>query len=722
MRTQYLTSLPFELAYLALLTRHNIKRLSRWEAGLSDRETSILEAQGLHVLPIERRTLMGRKVPETVFSAHREPVEIYASRFGQKNLSSSRDDTRVEGFLFGYPSCCVEEYIRQPYVRNDIRPEDQRILFHWACPGCKVTPLLLREYRSVYRDCVRMFAGAQPSSSIDESCAGWRGLGDIVPAVLAFQRKAVPVAACLSALLIAPGMVKADDPHWTPVGNDEDLDYLKYHEEIVKGYDWLSANTVCDSLPDGVVLAQRIAALIEALPDSQQADQPYKLLEIQYGTELCDVCGEVVNMGSVHIFNPLRGIFVQIPFIGIHFLEHGSLEYLGTVHDGRVDVSAVKRVLLCLDESHHVRFYDNDMDGLDDEEELFIGTNPVIPDTDGDGVKDGAQYLEDIMDSLATIPRQVCTDRPYMLEWQMDGVDVCSVCGSVVNMGHVEVVNPVEGITLEIPYMGLHWMAEGSPLYDGSANTGSIPATVLHAILNGDGSSHWLEAPGDTDGDGLTDSEEAYFGTDAGAYDTDGDGIPDGVEIAKAMHAIIDAIPVGARPDSLYRVDHLFKGVYQCMICGKHSNMGWTQIFNPQNGRDVIVPFQTLHFMSKGSFETDIPSIFPRVDPCGIDSVIGPLTNVAGDVRPTFPFQVFPNPFRHKTRIVLSLPSGAKADVAVYDILGRKVLDLASGEGPTAEFTWDGTNSDGNTLPPGIYFVRFRSGDLTFTRKVMFLK
>lgn len=30
---------------------------------------------------------------------------------------------------------------------NDLAPETQAILFHWACRGCRVTPLLVPRYR-----------------------------------------------------------------------------------------------------------------------------------------------------------------------------------------------------------------------------------------------------------------------------------------------------------------------------------------------------------------------------------------------------------------------------------------------------------------------------------------------------------------------------------------------------------------------------------------------
>ena len=87
-----LSTLPFELAYLALLTRSGVKRLSRWEHALAEGQTSVLRRLGLSVAPVTRRTLLGGKTSEIVFSMAPGPVDAYLSHFDGRRLSSSMVD------------------------------------------------------------------------------------------------------------------------------------------------------------------------------------------------------------------------------------------------------------------------------------------------------------------------------------------------------------------------------------------------------------------------------------------------------------------------------------------------------------------------------------------------------------------------------------------------------------------------------------------------------
>jgi len=145
-----LKEIDFELAYLALITCEGLKPLSRWEKPLDDDGLELLHQIGLLTKQIRRTVKTGKVILETIFSTSAGYIQLYEKRFAGTPIDKSAQTQRLEGFLFGFPPCCVDEYIRHPYAKNDLNPEEQKILFHWACRDCKITPLLLPAYKSAY--------------------------------------------------------------------------------------------------------------------------------------------------------------------------------------------------------------------------------------------------------------------------------------------------------------------------------------------------------------------------------------------------------------------------------------------------------------------------------------------------------------------------------------------------------------------------------------------
>ncbi|MEZ4452728.1 MAG: hypothetical protein R3B09_24925 [Nannocystaceae bacterium] len=136
-----------DLAYLAQLTISGLKPLSRYERRLTVEHRQELQALGLHWQVNGRRTEQGGEVEETIFSRSPELVALYCQAFADSPLRQSRELGLLEGYLFGFPPCCVAAYLAKPYAENGLGRDDQAILFHWACAGCSITPLLLPRYR-----------------------------------------------------------------------------------------------------------------------------------------------------------------------------------------------------------------------------------------------------------------------------------------------------------------------------------------------------------------------------------------------------------------------------------------------------------------------------------------------------------------------------------------------------------------------------------------------
>ena len=127
---------------------------------------------------------------------------------------------------------------------------------------------------------------------------------------------------------------------------------------------------------------------------------------------------------------------------------------------------------------------DTDNDGLTDDQEADIGTDPKVADTDGDGLTDGEEVNEYGTDPLAE-------------DSDNDGL----IDGEEVNSYNTD---PMEADT------------DGDGLEDG-AEVNEYRTDPTEA---------------DSDGDGLSDSEEVNeYNTDPNNPDTDGDGISDYDEI-----------------------------------------------------------------------------------------------------------------------------------------------------------------------------------------------
>ena len=108
------------------------------------------------------------------------------------------------------------------------------------------------------------------------------------------------------------------------------------------------------------------------------------------------------------------------------------------------------------------------------------------------------------------------------------------------------------------------------------------------------------------------------------------------------------------------------------------------------------------------------------LDPSGIDK----KTNASGT---TSLGPACPNPFGSTTGVKFTLDRPCRARLAVFDVMGRPVRVLAWGASETQAgihtVSWDGSDTDGNRLPGGVYYFRLSvPGEQARMSKVVLLR
>jgi hypothetical protein len=450
--------LGLDIGYLALLTKKNVKPLSRWESKFSRGQVKALHHLGLKTNTVERKLLNGGSITELIFSTSSHYLDFYTRRFHQTPLKKDQQTVKTEGFLFGYPHCCVKNFAQNGYAENQFVGHDQEILFHWACPGCRATPDLLPYYRKTHRECRELFAARRPT----------------VPRML---KKSLPTAALSLLFALAAGRARADDPHWySPSAVNTSGAFLTTDEGLLLG-DW---GFFLDGVPHGPREALEFRALISSLPTTPSDTCCYRSEVQSNGIENCQVCGQDMNMGGWSIHNPMRDTFIFIPNMGLHYMEQGSFSYDGTENSGRVDIELLKKVLAHLDTDHYAIDTSNDLDadGLGDDYESSFGTQTNNPDSDGNQLVDGAQVAEQLIEAIAQLPDSCISGQPVF------GIEWCDICGMEITMGAVGITNPHSGEHISFPLIGLHYLAHGRFAYGGTTNSGEIDAIQLANVLD----------------------------------------------------------------------------------------------------------------------------------------------------------------------------------------------------------------------------------------------
>lgn len=115
----------------------------------------------------------------------------------------------------------------------------------------------------------------------------------------------------------------------------------------------------------------------------------------------------------------------------------------------------------------------------------------------------------------------------------------------------------------------------------------------------------------------------------------------------------------------------------------------------------------------------------PLVFVSGYFSGTGAATGL-GDSRETLPGSIelrqnYPNPFADETDILFRMHAKGEVSLSIYDLLGRRIFARDLGVRPAGEYSvdWNGRDSRGNAVAPGIYFYVLRSGRTRVMKKLI---
>ena len=84
----------------------------------------------------------------------------------------------------------------------------------------------------------------------------------------------------------------------------------------------------------------------------------------------------------------------------------------------------------------------------------------------------------------------------------------------------------------------------------------------------------------------------------------------------------------------------------------------------------------------------------------------------------------YPNPFNPATIITYDLSEASAVELSVFDMRGRKIKNLFSGQQNSGKYhaTWTGIDNFGKNVGAGVYIYKLKVSDKVFSRKMIMIK
>src|SRR5262249_37294734 len=183
---------------------------------------------------------------------------------------------------------------------------------------------------------------------------------------------------------------------------------------------------------------------------------------------------------------------------------------------------------------------DPDHDGVNNLAEAFWGTDPMNPDTDGDGLPDGEEIMNWLSWGIGS-PTDPDSDHDGIddLHDDYDGDGLSNLLERQLGLNYFLPDSDFDGLSdgweVEHGSDALAWDSDGNGIRDGDEDQdGDGLGIALELELGTDPTNP------DTDGDGVTDGEEYLLCTDPLVADTGNNGPPDALCLSRAPDGVPD--------------------------------------------------------------------------------------------------------------------------------------------------------------------------------------
>jgi hypothetical protein len=116
---------------------------------------------------------------------------------------------------------------------------------------------------------------------------------------------------------------------------------------------------------------------------------------------------------------------------------------------------------------------------------------------------------------------------------------------------------------------------------------------------------------------------------------------------------------------------------------------------------------------------SEADSVIMKIGSVGWTTFLGVEENRTKTIPERISLSTYPNPFNLTATISFELPRAQEISVVIYDVLGRRVCEIARGMQTAGNHE---LRFDASGLSSGIYFVRLKAGDFAVAKKVLLLK